>query len=351
MTQSDRVKPEALVDYGTAVLRSLGMPASDADLVLDSLVQADLWGHQSHGVLRLPWYAARLQTGAMTAVTEPEALVDGGALLLLDGRAGVGQVLTDTARREAVSRARQHGVGVVGVRNSNHFGTAMYYTRRAAADGCAAILTTNASPAMAPWGGRRKVLGTNPWSIAAPAPSGGGVVAVDIANTAVARGKIYLARNRGEQIPDSWAMDGGGNITTDPNDAIDGVILPMAGHKGYAITFMMDILSGALTGSHTGSRVGGPYEAEKVSGAGHLFIAIDVATMGNTDDYLASVGQLIDEVKSTPLAPGNSEIFYPGELEDRNAYDNLAAGGIVLPEQTRTDLEKLGASVGISATF
>jgi LDH2 family malate/lactate/ureidoglycolate dehydrogenase len=351
MTQSDRVKPEALADYGTAVLRSLGMPAQDADLVLDSLVQADLWGHQSHGVLRLPWYAARLQTGAMTAITEPQVLVDGGAMLLLDGRAGVGQVLADTARREAVSRARQHGVGVVGVRNSNHFGTAMYYTRRAAADGCAAILTTNASPAMAPWGGRKKILGTNPWSIAAPAPTGRGVVAVDIANTAVARGKIYLARNRGEQIPDSWAMDGEGNTTTEPGDAIDGVILPMAGHKGYAITFMMDILSGALTGSHTGSRVGGPYEAEKVSGAGHLFIAIDVATMGDTAEYLASVGQLIEEVKSTPLAPGNSEIFYPGELEDRRAEDNLAAGGIVLPEQTRTDLEKLGASVGISAAF
>ena len=103
MTQHERVKPEALVDYGTAVLRALGMPDGDAELVLDSLVQADLWGHQSHGVLRLPWYAARLTSGAMTARTEPEVLVDGGALLLLDGRAGVGQVLTETARREAVA--------------------------------------------------------------------------------------------------------------------------------------------------------------------------------------------------------------------------------------------------------
>lgn len=347
----DRVKPEALVDYGISILRALDVPSNDAGLVMDSLVQADLWGHQSHGVLRLPWYAARLTSGAMTAVTEPDVLVDGGALLLLDGRAGVGQVLTETARREAVTRARAHGVGVVGVRNSNHFGTAMYYTRRAAEAGCAAILTTNASPAMAPWGGRKKVLGTNPWSIAAPAPTGGGVVAVDIANTAVARGKIYLARNRDEQIPDSWAMDADGRITTDPNDAINGVILPMAGHKGYAITFMMDVLSGALTGSHTGSRVGGPYEAEKVSGAGHLFIAIDVATMGNSEEYLASVGQLIDEVKSTPLAPGHDEILYPGELEDRNEAANLAAGGVTLPDQTRTDLEKLGADLGMAATF
>jgi LDH2 family malate/lactate/ureidoglycolate dehydrogenase len=350
MTQ-DRVKPEALVDYGTEILRGLGMPADHAELVLDSLVQADLWGHQSHGVLRLPWYAARLASGAMTARTEPETLVDGGALLLVDGRAGVGQVLTDIARREAVARAREHGVGVVGVRNSNHFGTAMYYTRQAAKDGCVAILTTNASPAMAPWGGREKVLGTNPWSIAAPSPTPSGVVAVDIANTAVARGKIYLARNRGEQIPDSWAMDREGNVTTDPTDAINGVILPMAGHKGYAITFMMDVLSGALTGANTASRVGGPYEAERPSGAGHLFIAIDVATMGDTEHYLASVGQLIDEVKATPLAPSYDEIFYPGELEDRNAQYNLTAGGVVLPEQTRSDLEKLGAQVGISNTF
>ena len=120
-------------------------------------------------------------------------LADAGALVLLDGRDGIGQVLTERARALAVERARTHGVGLVGVRNSNHFGTAMYFTRRAAAEGCVAMLTTNASPAMAPWGGREKVLGTNPWSIAAPGPDGR-VVAVDIANTAVARGKIYLAR-------------------------------------------------------------------------------------------------------------------------------------------------------------
>jgi LDH2 family malate/lactate/ureidoglycolate dehydrogenase len=287
----------------------------------------------------------------MTTVTSPETLVDGGALLLLDGRAGIGQVLTDTARREAVARARTHGAGVVGVRNSNHFGTAMYYTRRAAQDGCVSILTTNASPAMAPWGGRDKVLGTNPWSIAAPAPSGSGVVAVDIANTAVARGKIYLARNRGEQIPSTWAMDSAGRVTTDAAAAIDGVILPMAGHKGYAITFMMDILSGALTGSHTGTRVRGPYEADKTSGAGHLFIAVDVAAMGSTTAYLDSVGELIDEVKNTPLAEGAEEIFYPGELEDRAEVRNLDAGGVVLPDQTRTDLETLGARIGITADF
>src|ERR671916_2586244 len=148
----------------------------------------------------------------MRAVPDPVVLSDTGPLALLDGRDGIGQVLTERARRLAVERARTHGVGVVGVRNSNHFGTAMYFTRRAARDGCVAVLTTNASPAMAPWGGREKRLGTNPWSIAAPAP-GGRVVAVDIANTAVARGKIHLARKRGEAIPDSWALTAEGRPT------------------------------------------------------------------------------------------------------------------------------------------
>src|SRR5215213_9872696 len=175
-----RIAPGSLRHFGTLVLTALGVPDADGALVADSLVQADLWGHQSHGFLRLPWYVARLRSGAMRAAADPAVLSDTGPLLLLDGRDGVGQVLTERARRLAVERARTHGVGVVGVRNSNHFGTAMYFTRRAAEDGCVAVLTTNASPAMAPWGGREKRLGTNPWSIAAPAADGK-IVAGDIA--------------------------------------------------------------------------------------------------------------------------------------------------------------------------
>src|SRR3954447_9644325 len=163
-----RLSPGSLRVFGTQVLVASGVPDDDAALVADSLVQADLWGHQSHGVLRLPWYVARLRSGAMTSRTDPEVLSDTGPLVLLDGRDGIGQVLTERARTTAVERARTHGVGVVGVRNSNHFGTAMYWTRRAAHDGCVAILTTNASPAMAPWGGRAKVLGPQPRGVAGP---------------------------------------------------------------------------------------------------------------------------------------------------------------------------------------
>ena len=343
---AERVSPDDLRAFGVRVLTAVGVPEADGELVADSLVQADLWGHQSHGVLRLPWYVARLRSGAMHAVTAPVVLADTGPLVLLDGRDGIGQVLAERARTTAVERARTHGVGVVGVRNSNHFGTAMYFTRRAAADGCVAVLTTNASPAMAPWGGREKVLGTNPWSIAAPAPDGG-VVAVDIANTAVARGKIYLARNRGESIPDTWALTADGAPTTDPAEGVLGVILPMAGHKGYAITFLMDVLSGALTGSAVGTGVHGPYEADRPSGAGHLFLALDPDAFGDRAGYESRVRQLIDEVKGAPLAQGFDEIFYPGEVEDRAEAANLAAGGIRLAEQSLADLRRLGAETGV----
>jgi LDH2 family malate/lactate/ureidoglycolate dehydrogenase len=283
----------------------------------------------------------------MTAVTVPETLVDTGSLLLLDGQDGIGQVIAERARAEAVARAKAHGVGAVGVRNSNHFGTAMYFTRRAAAEGCVAILTTNASPAMAPWGGRKKLIGTNPWSIAAP--YGDSAVAVDIANTAVARGKIYLARQRGEVIPDSWALTPDGARTTDAAAAIDGVILPMAGHKGYAISFMMDVLSGALTGSQTGKGVNGPYAADKRSGCGHMFLAIDVATLGSPEEFQARVAELIADVKATPLAQDATAIFYPGEIEDQNNARNRAAGGLVLPQQTIDDLRLLAEESGVNA--
>ena len=344
MTEA-RVPAPRLTSFAAAVLAAVGVPTADAWLVADSLVTADLWGHQSHGVLRLSWYVDRIRAGVMRAVTTPETLSDTGPLVAIDGHDGVGQVLAAHAAREAAHRARDHGVGVVAVRNSNHFGTAAYFTRMAACDGCVAILATNASPAMAPWGGRARTVGANPWSIAAPAGEHG-VMVMDIANTAVARGKVYLARQRGETIPAGWAIDADGAPTTDPAAAIAGVILPMAGHKGYAIALMMDVLSGVLTGSAFGTAVSGPYQVERPSGCGHLFIALDVAAFGDPDGFARRMEQLVAEVKSVPLAQGFDEVFFPGELEARAARANLDLG-LSLPQQTLDDLRQLAASTGV----
>jgi LDH2 family malate/lactate/ureidoglycolate dehydrogenase len=342
-----RLDPDALAVFGATVLRAVGVPEPDARLVAESLVTADLWGHPSHGMLRLDWYVARLRSRAMLPVTETELVVDGGAVAVLDGRDGVGQVVTDRACTEAVRRASDHGIGVVAVRNSNHFGTAAYWTRRIAAQGCVGILTTNGSPAMAPWGGREKTVGANPWSIATPGGSHGPVV-LDIANTGVARGKIYAALQKGESIPQGWAIDADGAPTTDPRAAIDGILAPMAGHKGYAISFMMDVLSGVLTGSSYATGVEGPYVPDRRSGCGHLVLALRVAAVIDPAEFDRRIDDLIGLTKAVPLARGAREVFFPGEIEDR-AEAVGRRGGVVLPDKTVTELRALANSCGVPA--
>src|ERR1700753_2981172 len=162
MSVAARIDPDRLRDFATAVYAAAGMQQPDAHLCADTLVQADLWGHQSHGVMRLSWYAARLKTGVCNPKARPELVVDAGGIALINGHDAMGQVLAAKAAQEAVSRAKAHGIAAVGIQNSNHFGTALYFTLMGEHQGCVAFLATNASPAMAPWGGRKKIVGTTP---------------------------------------------------------------------------------------------------------------------------------------------------------------------------------------------
>ena len=321
------------------------MPHEDARLVADSLVQADLWGHQSHGVLRTGWYVARLKSGAMKAVTQPRFQVDAGAAALIDGNDGVGQVIATFATRDAIRRAQAHGVAAVAVRDSNHFGTCMYYTRMAAQAGCVMLLATNGGPAMAPWGGMKKIVGTNPWSIAAPAGRHPPFM-MDVANTGVARGKIYLARNRREKIPLGWALNAAGEPTTDPQEAIDGIILPMAGHKGYAIAAAIDVLCGVLAATGFLSAVKGPYEPAAKSRAGHFLIALEIERFQPLQQFNERMEAFIAELKAVPLAQGAEAVFYPGEIEARNDARHRREG-LTLPPDTLADLAKIAQELGI----
>jgi LDH2 family malate/lactate/ureidoglycolate dehydrogenase len=346
MTDTPRIRADQLLEFAAAIYAKAGMPPADARLAADTLVQADLWGHQSHGVMRLPWYVARLKSGVAKPVAEPEYVVDAGAVVVIDGHDGMGQILTARAAKDVIRRAKQHGIGAVALRNSNHFGTAMYYTLMAPPEGCIMFMSTNASPAMAPWGGREKLVGNNPWSWAAPAGRHAPMV-LDIANTAVARGKIYLARQRGEPIPPGWAIDAEGTPTTDPEAALAGIIQPMAGHKGYAISVIMDMLSGVLTGSSFGPGVAGPYQPDKRSGAGHLLIALDITPFQPLGDFGRRMEAMIAGLKSARRAPGTEEIFYPGEIEARNDARNRA-DGLALPADTLADLDKLAREMGVT---
>ncbi|QSE84972.1 Ldh family oxidoreductase [Rhodococcus koreensis] len=339
-----RFRADELAHFGARVLESVGVPRADATLVAESLITSDMWGHPSHGMLRLPWYVARLQSGVMNPNSVPEVISTFGAVTVLDGCDGVGQVVTDSAVALAGEAAASHGIGAVAVRNSNHFGTAAYWTRTLADQGCVGILTTNGSPAMAPWGGTDKMIGANPWSIAVPGGSHGCVV-LDIANTGVARGKVYAAREKGIRLPEGWAIDANGLPTTDPQAAIDGLILPMAGHKGYAISFMMDILSGVLTGSSYATDVVGPFVPDRRSGCGHLVIALAIEAIMPRARFDQRIDDLIDTVKSSEAAPG-AEILVPGEMENRAVAS--AGGTVQLPARTVAKLADLAASLGVT---
>ena len=342
-----RIDPVQLLKVAQAVYQSAGMPEQDAWLAADTLIQADLWGHQSHGLLRLGWYYARLQSGAMKALTHTSMVVDAGAISVMDGHDGVGQVITRRAVDEAVSRARKHGVGVVSVRNSNHFGTCMYYTRIGAEQGCVMVLMSNAGPNMAPWGGLKKKIGTNPWSIAVPGGVHGPVV-MDMANSGVARGKIYLANKRRESIPDHWAIDAQGRPTTDPKAALEGFILPMAGHKGYVMGTMVDILSGVLSGSQFLDGVHGPYDPVNRSGAGHFMVALNVSAFQPISEFNARMDEYLTSLKDVPLAAGHKQVFYPGEMEKLADAENRKLG-LLLPADTLADVARVAKEAGVDA--
>lgn len=341
-----RVSPGKLREAVSRMYRAAGVPSADADFLADTLVQADLWGHQSHGVLRTSWYYEKLKTGAMKAVTATETVVDAGAIAVIDGRDGVGQVIARHAAAEAVRRAKAHGVGVVSVRNSGHFGTCMYYTRSIALEGCVGLIATNGGPNMPPWGGLGKLIGTNPWSVAAPAGRNAPMV-MDIAVSGVARGKVYLARQRHEKIPDTWALDKHGHPTTDPAAALEGYILPMAGHKGYAIGVIVDMLAGVLSGSGYLDGVHGPYDPVNPSRAGHFVAAFDVSRFQPREQFDARMDDYIARLKSVPVAPGHEGIFYPGELEALRDGRNRREG-LALPADTLADLARVAVDAGLA---
>lgn len=341
-----RVSPDRLRELIRRIYESEGVSQQDATLIADSLVQAELWGHPSHGVLRVAWYYARLRSGAMKAVTAPETAVDAGAVAVLDGKDGVGQVIASHAVEQAVARARKHGVAAVSIRNSNHFGTCMYFTAKAARQGCIAVLTTNAGPNMPPWGGLKKMMGTNPWSIAAPAGRFAPMM-MDVATSGVARGKIYLAQQRREKIPETWALDVQGYPTTDAQAALEGFILPMAGHKGYAMGVAFDVLSGVLSGSGFLDDVHGPYDPVSRSRAGHLLIALNIDAFQPRAQFEAAMESYIERLKSVPVAPGHEGVFYPGELEA--AHDlKKRVQGLTLPSDTLAGLADVARMAGIS---
>jgi LDH2 family malate/lactate/ureidoglycolate dehydrogenase len=284
------------------ILSAAGVPSQDAALAAEILCDAQLRAIDSHGLMHLPVYVRRLLDGSVAARPEMRVVRSSPAAVLLDAQNALGVLAAARAMQEAVALAKASGIGACSVRNSSHFGAASYFVARAAREGVVALAFSNAAPTMAPWGGTRPVLGTNPLAAAFPRADGEPVV-IDMATSAVARARIRAAEKKGEAIPDHWALDEHGARTTDPKAALRGTIQPLGGEKGYALTLLIELLCATLSGGRPGFEVVNLQDPEaKPAGISHLFIAID-------PEHFAGLGRLHQSIEAVA---GQIEASSPG---------------------------------------
>ena len=240
MENERRVAARSLLDLVQAIFETCEMGAGDAHLLADSLVDADLSGVHSHGVLRVPEYARKLTVDGVDPNGKPEVVKDNGACLVVDGGNSMGQIGTAFAMQQVIARAGDIGMAAAGIRGSNHCGAVGYFARMALDSDMIGIATTNALPTMAPWGGAERILGINPLSVAIPAGREFPIV-FDAAFSGSAHGKIRVYEQKGLTLPEGWAMDADGMPTTDPVKAIDGLLMPIGQFKGVALALVMGI--------------------------------------------------------------------------------------------------------------
>ena len=325
------------------------MPTDEARTVAQHLIGANLAGHDSHGVLRIPQYVQAVRTGQVKPGSKPQILSETTTMASLDAQDGFGQVAACYATALAIDKARQGGIATVTVRNSFHTGRIASYTSKAAEQGFVSIVMVNAGgggQSVAPFGGIARRLATNPISIAAPAPSGRSVV-VDFATSVAPEGKVRDYFQKGKAVPAGWLIDASGQPTTDPNEfygSPGGALLPLGGpvgHKGFGLAFVIDLLAGALSGAGV-CRPDPPPPKD-----GLFMIVLDVQRFVPLAVFHQQVMQLIDHVKSCPPAPGFKEVCVPGEIERREEQARRASG-IEIPERTWAEICQVAAEVDVS---
>ncbi len=320
------MKLQAAKDLAINVLKKHGVGEEIAERVSDVLVDADARGVVTHGLTRLPAYVARIRAGLLDPGARPQIVADHGALLLLDAGNGFGAVAGCDAADLAAERASRHGCAWITVRNGNHLSMLGYYARRLAARGMAAIAFTNAGPSMATWGGTRPVVGTNP--LAMSVPGDGSPVVLDMAATMVARGKIRRAQAEGKAIPKGWAFDADGNPTTDADAAMNGTLAPAGGHKGYALSVMIDLMTGVLAAGSFATQVRTATDRSGPSGVCFTFIAADVGRLPDAGSYLDRLKAFRAEVDAS--GDGSQAVYLPGDLENARAK-TAERDGIEIP--------------------
>jgi hydroxycarboxylate dehydrogenase B len=339
------VGPERLTSLAARIFTAIGVPASDADWVATLLVRANLRGHDSHGVLRIPQYVQWVQEGTVNPESPVTVTAETAVTASLDGGRGFGQVVARRGMEVAIAKARAAGLSAVGLSRTSHVGRLADYAELAAVEGLLAMLWVNAVFGLnvTPWGGAARRLGTNPHAIAVPGP-GGPAIMLDFATSVVAEGKLRVKRNRREPVPSGWFIDADGRPGTDPEafyGSPPGSLLPAAEHKGYGLALAVEIIGGIL------SRTGAAGPGSGIFANGTFIVCLDVERFLPAAEFHRQVAALVDWVKSAPLAPGAREILVPGEPEARLEAERRRAG-IPVDDGTWAQLEAVARALGVS---
>ncbi|TRW45823.1 Ldh family oxidoreductase [Georgenia yuyongxinii] len=332
--------PAALHRITTRIFEAVGTPEDIASDVADVLVDNHLAGHDSHGVLRIAQYLQWIREGRIVPHARPEVLVDTSSTALVRGHMGFGQSVALVATDLATAKAKRNGVAAVSVVDLGHTGRLGAFTERAARQGVVMFMTVGSGgPAMTvPFGGAEPSLGTNPIAFSLPRGSQDPVT-LDYATSAIANGKLMLARAKGEPVPEGSIVDREGAPTTDPEDYFaGGHLLPFGGHKGYALAVIADLLAGPLAG------------ADSYSGAvmetGVFMFAVASDAFRPERDYLRAMDAVTARITGVPPAPGFDDVLLPGEPEARTHRARLN-DGIPLPEETLAELTQIAADLGL----
>lgn len=345
-----RVSRDELFSFVVRVLTKLEVPEKDAEIVAHNLIMADLRGIESHGVQRLKRYVDGILSGGINLKPNIRIVREGPSYALIDGDEGLGQVVGYRAMKLAIKKARESGIGVVAVRNSNHYGIAGYYALMAAEEGMIGISMTNSRPLVAPTGGVERFLGTNPIALAAPARDR--PFLLDMATSVVPIGKLEVYRRKGKPIPEGWAIDSAGNITTDVEKVFSGgALLPLGGfgelfggHKGYGLSLMVDILAGILGGGTWSRHV--KNTSEKHSEVGHFFMAINIEDFLPPEEFREKMSRMIDELKSSRRHPDFERIWIHGEKGFLTMQTRLKIG-IPIYRKVLEELNSIAESIGV----
>jgi hydroxycarboxylate dehydrogenase B len=340
------LRPEPLETLARDIFQAIHVPPDGAAWMAQLLVRANLRGHDSHGVIRIPQYIASWRKGESNPTAEPQVVQEGPATALVDGRLGFGQIVARRGMQVAMEKAAAVGVSTVGVFNSNHIGRLADYTEMALERDMLAILAVNAGGAgqrMAPWGGRAPRLSTNPLAFACPAGNAS-PISFDIATTVAAEGKVRVKRNRKEQMPLGWVLDAEGKPTTDPNALYGnppGTILPAGGHKGYALALMVEVLGGIMARGGYSKEHPGPIRN------GVFMIVVDIARFVSPGSFRAEVDDLVRYLKTSPTGPGTDRILTPGEPEMMSEAERRRSG-IFVEDETWGQIEGVSRELGVA---